>query len=106
MCGFHDNSSDLTHLDSGFLGRLRTAYHRQGNKRVAKRFYGCVSADKQHSNTCCNVLIRQNTLLLRQKHCLFKRFTYSVHNAVWTVEWLTVKDCYGNSLQLSNTAVF
>jgi len=25
MCGFHDNSSDLTHLDSGFLGRLRTA---------------------------------------------------------------------------------
>jgi len=52
--GFHNNSSDLTHLNSGFLGRLRTTYHRQGNKRVAKRFWGCVHIERQHSNTCCN----------------------------------------------------
>ena len=32
--GFHNNSSDLTHLNSGFLGRLRTTYDRQDNKRV------------------------------------------------------------------------
>jgi len=25
--GFHDNSSNLTQLKSGFLGRLRTTYH-------------------------------------------------------------------------------
>jgi len=37
LCGFHNNSSDLTHVNSGFMGRLWTTYHRQGNKRVAKR---------------------------------------------------------------------
>jgi len=31
--GFHNNSSELTHLNSGFLGRLRTTHHRQDNKR-------------------------------------------------------------------------
>ena len=35
----HNNSSDLTHLNSGFLGRLRTTYCRQDNKRVAKRLW-------------------------------------------------------------------
>ena len=29
MCGFRNNSSDLTHLNLEFLGRLRTTYHRQ-----------------------------------------------------------------------------
>ena len=45
------NSSDLTQLNSGFLGRLRTTYHRQGNKRVAKRLWACVGAERQHLNT-------------------------------------------------------
>jgi len=27
----------MTHLNRGFPGRLRTTYHRQSNKRVAKR---------------------------------------------------------------------
>jgi len=27
---------------------------RQGNGRVAKRLLGCVNAERQHSNTCCN----------------------------------------------------
>jgi len=34
---FQDNSRDLTHPNSEFLGPLRTAYYRQGNKRVEKR---------------------------------------------------------------------
>jgi len=29
-------------------------YHRQSNKRVAKRLCGCVNADGRHLNTCCN----------------------------------------------------
>jgi len=37
-----------------FLDRLRTTCHRQGYKRVAKRFWDCVNAERQHSNTCCN----------------------------------------------------
>jgi len=32
--GFYNNSSDLTHLNSGFLGRHRTTYHRQCNIRT------------------------------------------------------------------------
>jgi len=60
LCGFHNNSSDLTHLNSGFLGRLRTTYHWQGNKRVAKCLWGCVSAERQHSNTCCKFWYRMN----------------------------------------------
>jgi len=41
----------LTHLNlnSGFLGRLRTTCHRQGNKRVAKRSWSCVSRERQYS---------------------------------------------------------
>jgi len=37
----HSNSSDLTHLKSEFLGWLRTACYRQGNKRVGKRVGLC-----------------------------------------------------------------
>jgi len=37
------------HTNSEFLGWLRTTYHRQGNKRVEKRFWGCVKAERQHS---------------------------------------------------------
>jgi len=43
LCGFHNNSSDLTQLNSGFLGRFPTMYHRQGNKRVEKRLQGCAN---------------------------------------------------------------
>jgi len=59
LCGFHNNSSDLTHLKSGFLGRVQTTYHCQGTKRVAKRLWGCVNAERQHSNTCCNFWYRK-----------------------------------------------
>jgi len=48
LCGFHNNRSDLTHLNSGFMGRRRTTYHRQGNKRVDKRLWGCVNAERLH----------------------------------------------------------
>jgi len=48
--GFHNNSSDLTHLNSGFLGRLRTTYHWQDNKPVAKRC-GAVSMPKDSIRT-------------------------------------------------------
>jgi len=34
---FHNNSSDLTHLNSGVPGRFRKTYDRQDKKRVAKR---------------------------------------------------------------------
>jgi len=69
LCGFQNNSRDLTHLNSGFWGRLQTMYHRQGNKWVAKRLWGCVSAERQHSNTCCNFWRR-------------KTFYYSHRNTV------------------------
>jgi len=46
------------HLKSRFLGWLRTMYHRQGNKRVIKRLWGCVISDWRRSNTCCNCLYR------------------------------------------------
>jgi len=65
--GFHNNSSDLTRLNSGFLGWLRTTYHRQSSKRVAK--WLCVNAERQHSNTCCNCSYR-------------KTFYYSDRNTV------------------------
>jgi len=49
----------LTHtsMNSGFTGWLPTKYHRRGKKRVAKRSWGCVNAERQHSNTCCNFLL-------------------------------------------------
>jgi len=47
MRGFHNSSSDLTHLNSRFLGWLRTTY-RQGNKRVALPLWICVKAKTQH----------------------------------------------------------
>jgi len=55
-----------------FWADFERTYHRQGNKRMAKRLWGCVNAERQHSNTCCNCwYIPQNILLFRQKHCLF-----------------------------------
>ena len=54
LCDFHNNSIYLKHLKSRFMGRHQTTYHQQGNKRVAKRLWGCVNAERQHWNTCCN----------------------------------------------------
>jgi len=69
LCGFHNNSSDLTHMKRGYLGRHRTLYHWQGNKPVAERLWGCVSAERQHLNTCCN--------------CWYSKiFYYCVRNAI------------------------
>jgi len=64
------NCSDFTHLNSRFLGQLRTTYHQQIDqsinlyfaqicknnscKWVAKRLWGCINAKRQHSDTCCN----------------------------------------------------
>jgi len=47
------------HLSSGFLGWLRTTHHWQGTKRVAKRLWGSVNAEWQHSNTCCTFCYRK-----------------------------------------------
>jgi len=46
--GFDNNSSYLKHPNSEFLGWLRTTYYRQGNRRVAKRLWACVKADRLH----------------------------------------------------------
>ena len=37
-----------------FWADFKQTYHRQGNKRVAKWLWGCVSDDRRHSNTYCN----------------------------------------------------
>jgi len=37
------------------IGRLRTMYRWHGNKWVAKRLWSCVSAERKHSNTYCNI---------------------------------------------------
>jgi len=76
LCGFHNNSSDLTHLNSGFLGRLQTTYYRHGNKRVTKRLWGCVNAERQHSNTCCNFWYHKTFYDLDKTLNLFKRFNF------------------------------
>jgi len=60
----------LTHLNSGFLDRLRTTYHRQHNKRVAKRLWGCVNTERQHSNTCCNFWYRK-TFYYSDRHTAY-----------------------------------
>jgi len=48
LCGFHNNSRDLTHCNSEFLLWLRILYYRQGNKRVARRLRNCVKAERLH----------------------------------------------------------
>ena len=45
------------------------------------------------SNTCCNFWPR---ILFRYKHCLFKRFNFSVHKTASTVKWRVLEDCYDN----------
>jgi len=68
LYSLHNNSSDLTHLNSGFLGRLRTTYHRQSNKRVAKRLWACVKAERQY---------------IRTRNCWYRKaFYYSDRNTV------------------------
>jgi len=52
--------------NSGFLGWLQTTYRRQGNKRVAKRLWGCVNAELQHWNTCCNFWYRKTFIITRE----------------------------------------
>jgi len=76
--GWQPRTAD--NLNSGFLGRLRTTYHRQGNKRLAKRLWACVNAERQHLNTCCNFWYRKifyysgiKTLCLKDLHFLFIR---------------------------------
>jgi len=48
------STSCVVSITTAARGRLRTTYHRQNNKLVAKRLWGCVNAERQHSNTCCN----------------------------------------------------
>jgi len=79
--GFHNNSSDLTHLNSKFLGWHRTTYHRQRNRRVAKRLWGCVSAERQHSNTRCNFWYRKTFYYSDRNTVCLKRFNITVHKA-------------------------
>ena len=61
--GFH-NSSDLTHthLNIGYLGWLRTTYHRQGNKLVTKRLWACLKAERRHRGTQGFVFMGQRQL--------------------------------------------
>jgi len=50
---FHNNSSDLTHLNSGFLGWLQTTYHRHGKwQNDCGPVYVCVSEPKDSIRTC------------------------------------------------------
>jgi len=52
-----------------FWADFKQRDHRQGNKRAAKRLWGCVNAKRQHSNTCCSFWYR-------------KTFYYSDRNTV------------------------
>jgi len=52
--GFHNNSSDLT-AEQRISGLTSNNVSSQGNKRVAKRLWACVSAERQHSSTCSNL---------------------------------------------------
>ena len=82
-----------------FWADFEQSYHWQSNKRVAKRLWASLNAERQHSNTCCNfwylkifyysnrnsVCVKDSTLLFIRQHKL---------------EWRAVKDCYSNSFQL------
>jgi len=52
LCGFHNNSCNLksTHLNTGFLGRLRETYHRQ-DKTELQNDCGAVSMPKDSIRT-------------------------------------------------------
>jgi len=55
-----------------FWGDFEQRYHRQGNKPVAKRLWGSVNTERQHSNKCCNFWYRET-------------FYYSDRNTVFSV---------------------
>jgi len=74
LCGFHNNSSDLTH-------ESRISGPTSNNKPVAKQLWGCVNTERQYSNTCYNCSYHKTFDYSWQKHRLFKRFTFSVHKA-------------------------
>ena len=99
LCGFHNNSIDLTHLNSAFLGRLRTMYHVDRAINQWQNDCGAVSVPKHSIRTRVMTLdtAKHFTILIET---LFKRFNFSVQEAAETVELRAVQDCYGNPLQL------
>ena len=58
------------------MGRLRTTYNRQGDKGVAKRLRGCVNAERQHSNRCCNCLYRKTFYYSDKNRVCLKDLTF------------------------------
>ena len=86
-------------LNSGFLGWRRSTYHQPSNKWVAKRPWGCVNADRQHSNTCCNFWYRKTFYYSDRNTVCLKDLTF-LFITQQKLEWRSDNDCYGNSLQL------
>ena len=92
MCGFHNNSSDFTHLNGRFLSRVRITYHRQCNKQVAKRLWGCVNADTK------DIILRRVVTFDAAKHfiilieTLFKDlpFLFIKQHKLWNDEHLRI----------------
>ena len=65
-CVFSNNSSDLTHLNSGILGWFRTTYHRHGNKKTSsKTIVGLCQCRKTAFEHVWQLLIPQNILFTR-----------------------------------------
>jgi len=46
LCGFHNNNSNLRHLNSGFLGRLRTTLSLAGRSTSGKTIMGLCQCRK------------------------------------------------------------
>jgi len=78
--GSHNNSSDLTHPNTGFLGCLQITYHRKGNKRVAKRLWAYTSRPKNIIRTLVVTFDAAKHYVVPTE-TLFKIFNFSVHKA-------------------------
>jgi len=53
VCGFHNKSSDLTHLNRGFLADFEQRII-SGAINQWQNDCGAVNAERRHLNTCCN----------------------------------------------------
>ena len=100
--GFH-NSSDLTHthLNIGYLGWLRTTYHRQGNKLVTKRLWACLKAERRHRDhlrqrvTLTSSTLRKSPATDHEKDWTRRDCAYQGGFSAWkklTASWQEIVD--------------
>ena len=71
-----------------FLGWLQTTLRRQGNKRVAKRLWNCVNAERQQPNTCCNFRYRKIFYYTDRNTVCLEDLTFKSAQLLWPTGFL------------------